>query len=321
MVVSWLPCLTAHLQRRLGHADAAHRHEQLRELIATRRIACARELRRASVAVRAASPDAAGDDFDDEVLGRAIHARALAQAGARRWSRRQFTLEAAASWGASDFLAVLPDSASYSGYTAIAPPMYRVSVAIYLGINLLELDQGTARRCPCDEACRPLDSAIGLDVLLGCNRAGHAFTLSRRHDFWVCTWDCLPLRAWCPCRGGAAPTRRPRRAGLQVPGSPRLRRRRPPHGARRRDQPRLPAAAPHVWHLRRVPLWRRRWMETGNQGPQGVPNSPTSCCSFGTMKRDLPAIQTAPSSRGQSSGRGVVGSGRVVRVWGQSGLD
>ena len=182
---------TAHLQRRLGHADAAHRHQQLRELIATRRIACARELRRASAAVRAASPDAAGDGFDDEVLGRAIHARALAQAGARRWSRRQFTLEAAASWGASDFLAVLPDSTSYSGYTAIAPPMYRVSVAIYLGINLLELDQGTARRCPCDEACRPLDSAIGLDVLLGCNRAGHAFTLSRRHDFWVCTWGAF----------------------------------------------------------------------------------------------------------------------------------
>ena len=95
------------------------------------------------------------------------------------------------SWGASDFLAVLPDSTSYSGYTAIAPPMYRVSVAIYLGINLLELDQGTARRCPCDEACRPLDSAIGLDVLLGCNRAGHAFTLSRRHDFWVCTWGAF----------------------------------------------------------------------------------------------------------------------------------
>ena len=182
---------TAHLQRRLGHADAAHRCRQLRELIATRRIAHARELRRASAAVRAASPAAADDDFDDEVLGRAIHARALAHGGTRRWSRRQFTLAAAASWGASDFIAVLPDSTTYSGYTAIAPPMYRVSVAIYLGVNLLELEQGAARRCPCDEACRPLDSAIGLDVLLGCNHAGHAFTLSRRHDFWVCAWGAF----------------------------------------------------------------------------------------------------------------------------------
>ena len=45
--------------------------------------------------------------------------------------------------------------------------------------------------CPCDEACRPRDSAIGRDVLLDCNRAGHAFTLSRRHDFRVCTWGAF----------------------------------------------------------------------------------------------------------------------------------
>ena len=69
--------------------------------------------------------------------------------------------------------------------------MCRASVAIYLGINLLELEQGTARRCPCDGACQLLDSAVGLDVLLGCNRAGHAFTLSRRHDFWVCAWGAF----------------------------------------------------------------------------------------------------------------------------------
>ena len=182
---------TAFLQRRLGRADAAHRRQLLRELVATRRLAAARALRRASAAVRAAPPDAAGGTCTDEALGRALHARAAATREVRRWCRRQFALDAAASWGASDFLAVLPDSTSYSGYTAIAPPMYRVSVAIYLGLPPLDFALGAPRRCPCASACRSLDSDVGLDVLLGCNQAGHVFSLTRRHDFWVCAWGAF----------------------------------------------------------------------------------------------------------------------------------
>ena len=174
---------TTHLQRRLSRAFAGAERARVGEGI----MRDLRGVRRERAAARRLPPAAREAALHEvTVLGRGI-------------LRRRHVWRAACGWGATDYLAVLPDSTDYSGFVAMAPEVFRVTVALHLGIQYWQLARGAPRRCPCSTdggaGCAELDGR--LDVALSCGRAGHTFTHGRRHDSWRIVWGAfLRAHAW-----------------------------------------------------------------------------------------------------------------------------
>ena len=129
-------------------------------------------------------------------MGEELEAYGLERHAVRQLRRRLFAWQAAQSWGATDYLAVLPDSVDYQGWTVLVPPVFRVTVALHLGIMYAPLALGDVRQCGCDAhagiGCGELDALM--DRVLACAGAGHAFTHTQRHDHWVRVWGAF-LRA------------------------------------------------------------------------------------------------------------------------------
>ena len=106
-----------------------------------------------------------------------------------RWGRLSW--EAAQSWGATDYLNVLPDSLTFQGFTALHPEVFRVSVALHLCTPYWrlagreELPVCTGRACEVllgeggelhhTPACRAGDHGLGSHVT--------------RHNAWGAVWE------------------------------------------------------------------------------------------------------------------------------------
>ena len=123
----------------------------------------------------------------------ALHAaeaeRREAGAAVRLFCRRLFAWSAARSWGATDYLAVLPDSVDYRGWTSLSPPAMRVTVALHLGLQYAPVVRGEVQLCGCAQRCGVLDGL--LDRTLSCARLGHSYTHSQRHDCWSRSWGAF----------------------------------------------------------------------------------------------------------------------------------
>ena len=112
----------------------------------------------------------------------AVRAAVDAVAEARRARRMQHVWWAAQQRAATDYLAVLPDRVR-GGFLSFPPVLFRVTVAIHLGLPLASLQASEPLLCSCPSRCRVLDALM--DAPLTCVQARPSST--ERHEMWRAT--------------------------------------------------------------------------------------------------------------------------------------
>ena len=181
----------AHLQRRLSHSYALLQRHGLEIRLA----ASVHAARRAEQHARLRARDVLAVSDSAAAAAVAVAARTRARHALHAALRRAHAFRASRSWGATDFLAAVPDSVDYSGYVSMTPAAFRISLHVLLGLPYQPLVRGGPYACPCtgERPCG-LDHDPFFDVALTCSAGGHSVSRGLRHDLWVGAW-CAFLRA------------------------------------------------------------------------------------------------------------------------------